>query len=40
MQLALKQITVQPGQQLLLKELNWQQFEEILSELEESRASR
>ena len=40
MQLALKQITVHPGQQLLLKELDWQKFEEILSELGEKRASR
>ncbi|NCR43595.1 MAG: Uma2 family endonuclease [Microcystis aeruginosa SX13-01] len=31
---------VNPGQQLLLKELNWQKFETILSELGESRASR
>ncbi len=40
MQLALEQIIVNPGQQLLLKELNWQKFEAILSELGESRASR
>jgi Uma2 family endonuclease len=40
MQLALEQIIVNPGQQLLLKELNWQKFETILSELGESRASR
>ncbi|MFM6060554.1 MAG: Uma2 family endonuclease, partial [Microcystis aeruginosa] len=32
MQLALEQIIVNPGQQLLLKELNWQKFETILSE--------
>ena len=40
MQLALEQIIVHPGQQLLLKELNWQKFEAVLSELGESRASR
>ncbi|CCI21789.1 conserved hypothetical protein [Microcystis aeruginosa PCC 9809] len=40
MQLALEQIIVNPGQQLLLKDLNWQKFETILSELGESRASR
>ncbi|WP_107668006.1 Uma2 family endonuclease [Cyanothece sp. BG0011] len=40
MQLALEQIILHPGQQLLLKELNWQKFEQILSELGESRASR
>ncbi|MEA5535805.1 Uma2 family endonuclease [Crocosphaera sp. XPORK-15E] len=40
MQLALEKIIVNPGQQLLLKELDWQTFEEILSELGESRASR
>lgn len=40
MQIALKQITMPPGQQLLLKELDWQKFETILSELGESRSSR
>ena len=40
MQLALEQIILHPGQQLLLKELNWQKFEVILSELGDSRASR
>ncbi|MDJ0729004.1 MAG: Uma2 family endonuclease [Crocosphaera sp.] len=40
MQLALEQIILHPGQQLVLKELNWQKFEAILSELGESRASR
>ncbi|BAG03926.1 Uma2 family endonuclease [Microcystis aeruginosa] len=40
MQLALEQIIVNPGQQLLLKDINWQKFETILSELGESRASR
>jgi Uma2 family endonuclease len=40
MQLALEQIIVHPGQQLLLKGLDWQKFEAILSELGESRASR
>lgn len=36
----LNQIMVQPGQQLLLKDLDWQQLETILSELGESRAAR
>lgn len=40
MQLELKQITVQPGNQLLLKDITWQMFETILSELGEHRASR
>ncbi|MGB5771706.1 MAG: Uma2 family endonuclease [Crocosphaera sp.] len=40
MQLVLEQIILHPGQQLLLKELNWQKFEAILSELGEKRASR
>jgi Uma2 family endonuclease len=40
MQVTLKQIMVYPGQQLLLKELDWQQFETILAELGESRAAR
>ena len=40
MQLTLEQIIVQPGQQLLLKNISWQQFETILEELGESRAAR
>lgn len=40
MQVALKKIIVHPGQQLLLKDLDWQEFEAILSELGENRASR
>ena len=40
MQVALKKIIVYPGQQLLLKDLDWQEFEAILSELGENRASR
>ncbi|HAC62751.1 MAG TPA: hypothetical protein DCF68_04260 [Cyanothece sp. UBA12306] len=40
MELALEQIILNPGQQLLLKKLNWQKFETILSELGESRACR
>ncbi len=40
MQLTLEQILVQPGQQLLIKDISWQQFETILDELGESRASR
>jgi Uma2 family endonuclease len=40
MQLELKQITVPPGNQLLLKDITWQMFETLLTELGESRASR
>jgi hypothetical protein len=38
MQLELKQITVPPGNQLLLKDITWQMFETLLTELGESRA--
>jgi Uma2 family endonuclease len=40
MQLELKQITVPPGNQLLLRDITWQMFETLLTELGESRASR
>jgi len=40
MQLALSQIIVSPGQQLLLKDISWQQLETILEELGESRAAK
>ncbi|MFB2936007.1 Uma2 family endonuclease [Aerosakkonemataceae cyanobacterium BLCC-F154] len=40
MQVALKQIVVSSGQQLLLKNVSWQQFQEILANLGESRNSR
>lgn len=40
MQLTLEQILVPPGQQLLLKDISWQQFESILNEWGESRAGR
>jgi Uma2 family endonuclease len=40
MQLALEQILVPPGHQVLLKDISWQQFEAILDELEERRAAR
>ena len=40
MLLELKQIIVQPGNQLLLKDITWQMFETLLTELGESRASR
>lgn len=40
MQLGLKQITVQPGNQLLLKDITWQMFETLLAELGENRSSR
>ena len=40
MQLQLNQIVVQPGQQLLLRNISWDEFEAILSELGENRAAR
>ena len=40
MLLELKQIIIQPGNQLLLKDITWQMFETLLTELGESRASR
>jgi len=40
MQLELKQIMIQPGNQLLLKDITWPMFETLLTELGESRASR
>ncbi|MBR8827152.1 MAG: Uma2 family endonuclease [Gomphosphaeria aponina SAG 52.96 = DSM 107014] len=40
MELLLEQIVVNPGQQLLLKDISWQQFEAILAELGESRGAR
>lgn len=40
MQLMLEQIVVKPGEQLLLKDVSWQQFETMLTELGESRAAR
>lgn len=40
MLLTLERITVLPGQKLILNELNWQEFEEILAELGENRGTR
>ncbi|MDJ0795774.1 MAG: Uma2 family endonuclease [Calothrix sp. MO_167.B12] len=40
MLLELKQLRIQPGQQLLLEDVSWQQFENILAELGEHRAAR
>ncbi|WP_319422171.1 Uma2 family endonuclease [Pleurocapsa sp. FMAR1] len=40
MQVALEKIVVKPGQQLLLQDINWQDFEEILEELGEHRSSK
>ncbi|GGA27598.1 Uma2 family endonuclease [Okeania sp. KiyG1] len=40
MLLELKRLTVPPGQKVLLKDVSWQEFEEILKDLGESRASR
>ncbi len=40
MLLELRKLSVPPGHQLLLKDLSWQEFEEILEELGASRAAR
>lgn len=40
MQIALEQIVLQPGQQLLLQNISWDELEVILEELGESRSSR
>ncbi|MEQ8541738.1 MAG: Uma2 family endonuclease [Coleofasciculus sp. D1-CHI-01] len=40
MLLELRQLKVQPGHQLLLEDISWQQFETILTELGEHRAAR
>jgi Uma2 family endonuclease len=40
MLLELRQLRIQPGQQLLLEDISWQQFENILAELGEHRAAR
>ena len=40
MQVALEKIMVKPGQQLLLQDISWQEFEEILAVDHEHRSSR
>ncbi|MDJ0616862.1 MAG: Uma2 family endonuclease [Calothrix sp. MO_192.B10] len=40
MLLELRQLRIQPGQQLLLEDVSWQQFENILAELGEHRTAR
>jgi Uma2 family endonuclease len=40
MLLKLEQIVVSPGQQLLLQDINWDEFETILEELGENRSAR
>ncbi|QLE55800.1 Uma2 family endonuclease [Nostoc sp. TCL26-01] len=40
MLLELRQLRIQPGQQLLLEDVSWQQFENILAELGEHRAAK
>lgn len=40
MLLELKRFTIPPGQRVLLKDVSWQEFEDILTDLGESRASR
>ncbi|NES77538.1 MULTISPECIES: Uma2 family endonuclease [Okeania] len=40
MLLELKRLTIPPGQKVLLKDVSWQEFEEIITDLGESRASR
>ncbi len=38
--LQLKQLSVPPGQRIILTDVNWSKFEEILQEIGEKRASR
>lgn len=38
--LQLRQLSIPPGQRVLLKEVNWQEFEDILLELGDRRAAR
>ena len=40
MQVALEKIVVKPGQQLLLQDISWSDFESILEDLGEHRSSR
>ena len=40
MLLELQQIIVNPGQQMLLKDISWPQLEKILEEMGENRAAR
>ncbi len=40
MELTFDQIVIKPGQNLLLKNINWQMFETLLDELGETRAAR
>jgi len=40
MQLQLKQLDVQPGQRVILRNISWEEFEQILDELGNHRASR
>lgn len=40
MLLELRQLRIQPGQQLLLEDVSWQQFESMLAEWGDSRAAR
>ncbi|MBE9128739.1 MULTISPECIES: Uma2 family endonuclease [unclassified Coleofasciculus] len=40
MLLELKQLRIQPGQQLLIEDVSWQQLESLLAELGQSRAAR
>jgi Uma2 family endonuclease len=39
-QLQLKQLELTPGQRIVLRDVNWQQFEDILEELGDHRSSR
>jgi len=40
MQLQLKQLDIQPGQRVILRNISWEEFEQILDELGNHRASR
>ena len=39
-QLRINQIDVSPGQQVVLSDVDWKQFESILADLDEERRSR
>jgi hypothetical protein len=40
MSIELRQLKIEPGQQLLLEDISWQQFENILTELGEHHSTR
>lgn len=40
MQVNIQQLVISPGQQLLLKDITWQMYENLLDDLGEKRGSR